>query len=514
MNFSFFLDLAAHRHPEKLALVNQDKRWTYGQYRERTLRLASALLALGVKKGDRVATVAWNCSEMLEVSLACARMGAIFTPLSFRAIKNELAYMLEDAQPKVLFADDKCQDLVKETVSDPALRENLYSTCDNISTGLKRYSDLIATSPVLEQDLPVGGNDICQLIYTSGTSTGRSKGVMLSHDNVCWNAVSISIAKKELPTDVQFIVGPLFHGAALGIYQSRLCRGATAVLHERFEPRKVMEAVQKEKITVVSLAPVMFTMVMEACKPGEFDTSSVYALTSGGDKLRVDVQMKLREYFPNIEGIHDAYGLTEACPYLSCLPREESINKLGSIGLPVPFVELRLLDAFDKEVKQGEVGEIVARGPNIMQGYYKKPEETAEVLKDGWLYTGDCAYQDEDGYIFLADRKKDIIISGGENISSREVEEVLFRHPKVQKAACIAAPDEKWGERVVAVIIPEGAEVPTIEELREHCRKELASFKLPKEIMIVEQFPETSIGKVIKHELKKVYAARQKEKQQ
>jgi long-chain acyl-CoA synthetase len=184
-----------------------------------------------------------------------------------------------------------------------------------------------------------------------------------------------------------------------------------------------METVEKEKVTVVSLAPAMFTMVMEACKPGEFDTSSVYALTSGGDKLRVDVQLKLREYFPNMEGIHDAYGLTEACPYLSCIPREQSINKLGSIGLPVPFVELRILDAFGKEVKQGEIGEIVARGPNIMQGYYNKPEETAEVLKDGWLYTGDCAYQDEDGYILLAVRRR-ISLSAAVKYRQREVEDV------------------------------------------------------------------------------------------
>ncbi len=500
-----FLDFAAHRYPDKLALVFKNRRRTYREYRERVLKLASAFLSLGVRKGDRLATVMWNCSEMLEIYLAAVTVGAIFTPLNFRASRKEMAFLLDHSQPKILFVDEKCQGLVQESISDPEVSDRLYGTTFDQEGLIKPLEDLITRSPLLEEAVPVAGNDPCQLLYTSGT-TGQPKGVLLSHDNICWNSVNISTARRDTETDIQYVVGPLFHSAALNsVYTSRLCRGTTVILHERFDPFLLMEDVEKEKINVISAAPTMFMMLMEKCRPGDYDTSSVTAITSGGDALSVQAQMALREYFPNLRGLYNIYGLTEGGPSLTCLPAEESFRKRGSVGLPLPFMKLKLVDDRDCEVPRGEVGEIAVRGPNVMLGYFKQPEATAEALKNGWLHTGDCAWMDEEGYLFMADRKKDIIISGAENISSREVEEVLVKHPDILRAACFPAPDTKWGERVVAAIILRGRRIPTLEEIREHCRKDLAGYKLPKEIMVVDQFPETGIGKVKKHELKKKY---------
>ncbi|MBI5605085.1 MAG: AMP-binding protein [Deltaproteobacteria bacterium] len=509
MNVGSFLDFSAARFPDKTALVFKDTRLTYRQLRKRVLRLSSALGRLGLEKGDRVATVMWNCREMLEIYLAAVTVGALFTPLNFRASPKELAFLLADSEPSVLFVDEKCREAVLAAITDPRLFERLYGTSPS-SPDLKLYENLIESSSLMDHAVSVSGNDPCQLLYTSGT-TGRPKGVLLSHDNVCWNSVNIGAARQDRESDVVYVVGPLFHSAALNsICTARLSRGTTIILHERFDLQYLMEDIEREKITFISAPPTVFMMLMENCRPGDYDTSSVTSITSGGDALGVTAQQALREYFPNFKGIHNIYGLTEGGPNLTCLPAEQSMAKCGSIGLPLPFLKLKLFDDQDNEVPKGQIGEIVVQGPNVMKGYYHQPEATAEVLRNGWLHTGDCAWEDEEGFLFLSHRKKDIIVSGAENISSREVEEVLAKHPDIFRAACFAAPDAKWGERVVAAIIPRGKREPTLDEIREHCRKDLAGYKLPKEIMVVEEFPETGLGKVKKFELKKMYLAGRK----
>lgn len=509
MDVGRFLDIAVNRYPDKLALVFKENRWTYRHIHERVGRLSSALQNLGIRKGDRVSTAMWNSSEMLEIYLASARIGAIFTPYNFRLTKGEMAYVIGDSEPAILFMDEKCRDVALEAAAGEIPLDRLYMTSAGDHGDLHSYDELLKHSPISDQPAFVNGNDPCQLLYTSGTTTGKPKGVILSHDNICWNSLCISTARRDRDDDVHFVAGPLFHTVALNsVFTSRLSRCNTVILHERFDPLQVMKAVDQEKVTVLSLAPTMFIMLMEACKPGDYETSSVTALSSGGDKLPIAVQKALREYFPNIRGIYDIYGLTE-CPNVTCLHCDLSIQKFGSIGLPLPYVEMKLLDHAGKEVEQGQVGEIVIRGPNMLQGYYKQPEATAEAVKDGWFHTGDAARTDEEGYIYLADRIKDIIISGGENIASREVEEIIYKHPDVVKVACFAAPDEKWVERIVAAIIPKEGKAPTLEEIREHCRKDLAGYKLPREIMIVDKMPETPTGKIQKFELKRIHRERQ-----
>ena len=510
MDIGRFLDIAATRYPKKTALLFQQERWTYEHLRERVQRLSCGFQRLGVKKGDRVAVAMWNCSELIVIYLASARIGAIFTPLNYRLTQAELSYVIQDASPTVLITDHHCQDSVEGAVSDPDSRENLYSTADK-PRALRSYIDLVVPSRG-EPAASVDGRDPCQLIYTSGT-TGKPKGVLLSHENVIWNTLNMLQVRQDVPEDVALIVGPLFHTAALNShFTSRLALGATSVIMEKFDPQEMMRIVEQERITAVSGTPTMFILLMENCRPGDYDTSSVTTLTSGSDKCPLPVKKSICEYFPNVAGIHDVYGCTECSPCVTALQPKESFEKSGSVGVPLPFLEVRIVDSFGKDVKTGEVGEIIVRGPNVMMSYLGQPEQTAQALKDGWLYTGDLAWADEDGFVYITDRKKDIIISGGENIAPREVEDHLFSHPSILKAAVIGVPDEKWGERVVAAVIPREGRAPELKEIQAYLKKHLAAYKIPKEMMILDRLPESSMGKIQKQELKKIYRLNRGEK--
>lgn len=502
-----FLDYAADHFPEKLAIIFKYKRLTYRQLRERVQRLSAGFIHLGVQKGDRVSVLMWNGTELIETYLAAVRIGAIFTPINYRLTKGELEYVLGDALPSVLIVDQRCREMITGDMTGAGLSGRLFFTASDLPPGMKPYSDLFHEAPVTPQT-PIDVHDPCQLIYTSGT-TARPKGVLLSHNNVVWNTINMLLRRHDRHDDIALIVGPMFHSAALNShYTARLSMGATAVVMDRFDPKEVMMSIPREKITVVSGSPTMLIMLMEHCKPGDYDTSSVTTLTSGADKLPLQVQKAIREYFPNINGVYDVYGPTECSPCVTTLDACDSLRKVGSVGPPLPFVKVRLLDDAGKEVKRGAIGEIVVQGPVVMLGYYKKPEETALVLKDGWFYTGDLAWADEEGYLFFSDRKKDVIVSGGENIASREVEEALYKHPDIFRAAVFGVPDEKWGERVIAAIVPKEGRLPDQEEIRAFMKPYLSGYKIPKEILVMDQLPESGTGKVQKNELKKIYQAK------
>ena len=502
-----FLDYAADHFPGKLAIIFKDKRLTYQQLKERVQRLSAGLISQGVKKGDRVAVLMWNCTELIETYLASIRIGAIFTPVNYRLTRGELEYVLRDADPSLLIIDQKCRDMIDGDMASTGLAGRLYYAGPQMPPGMKPYNDLFPDMPCHDKPV-IGIHDPCQLIYTSGT-TARPKGVLLSHDNVVWNTVNMLLRRHDRHDDIAIIAGPMFHSAALNShYTARLSMGATSIVMERFDPQELMSLIPRERVTVVSGSPTLLIILMEHCKPGDYDTSSVTTLTSGADKLPLQVQKAIREYFPNVNGVYDVYGPTECSPCVTTLDACDSLRKVGSVGPPLPFVKVRLLDDAGKDVRAGEIGEIVVQGPNVMLGYYKQPEETAKVLKDGWFYTGDMAWADEEGYLFFSDRKKDVIVSGGENIASREVEEALYKHPDVFRAAVFGVPDEKWGERVIAAIVPKEGAHPVAEEVRAFTKQHLAGYKIPREIMVMDQLPESGTGKVQKNELKKIYKAK------
>jgi acyl-CoA synthetase (AMP-forming)/AMP-acid ligase II len=309
---------------------------------------------------------------------------------------------------------------------------------------------------------------------------------------------------------VSLLVGPLFHAAALNShYIPRLALGATLVIMGKFDPGQMMDLIQRERVTVVPGNPTAFIMLLEYCGSGRYDTSSVTTLSSGSDKLPDHVKNALVELFPRCEGVYDVYGITECGPCVTCLDAKDSLRKSACVGLPLAFTEVNLLDDQGQETTAGQTGEIMVRGPTVMKGYYGLPKETAEALKDGWFFTGDLAWKDEEGFFYIVDRKKDIIVSGGENVSARAVEEILFSHPAVLKAAVFGLPDPKWGEKVAAAIVLRQGELLTSERLMAYLKERIAGYKVPKDIFFAEQLPESGPGKVQKTVLKKIYSARQ-----
>lgn len=505
MNVGNFLDIAAGRYPDKLAVLSNTDRWTYHQLRDRVRRISSAFVRLGVKKGDRVAVVMLNSTELIEIYLACIRVGAVFTPLNYRFTKKEIQYMLGDASPKILITDRQCLDLVQDRTSVPGSFV-LYLVSDRPEGGLKSYNDLLADSPA-ETETSIEGHDPCQLLYTSGT-TGRPKGVLLSHENVMWNTINIIQVRHDRSNDRALISGPLYHAAALNShYTPRLALGATSFIMGKFDPHQMMEIVRNERINVLSGSPTMFVILLENCKPGNYDRSSVTTLTSGADKLPSNLSKSLCEYFPNACGIYDVYGCTECSPCITTLEAKDSLIKKNSVGLPLPFLEVKMVNDEGREVLTGEPGEIIVRGLNVMIGYYGQPEETAKAIRNGWFYTGDLAHSDEDGFLYIVDRKKDIIITGGENVVSREVEEALLTEPGILKAAVFGLHDPKWGEKVSAAVVLRSGCRMSSEYLLNFLRGKIAGYKMPKEIFFVDELPESGTGKVRKNALQEMFAS-------
>jgi acyl-CoA synthetase (AMP-forming)/AMP-acid ligase II len=340
------------------------------------------------------------------------------------------------------------------------------------------------------------------MLYTSGT-TGKPKGAVLTHGNVLWNLMNTLLAREDKEGEVALVTGPLYHAAALNNhFLIRLALAGASVLMKHFEPRKFMETIQRERVNVISGAPAMFHLLLSLPDVEKYDTRSVTRCTLGSSTLPHETKQRVMKLFPNAGGIYDVYGATEASPTLTVLKAQDSFRKTACVGPAVPFLEVKVVDPRDREVSPGETGEIVCRGPNVMKEYYKDPVGTAEALRGGWLYTGDIGRMDEEGFLYIVDRKKDMIISGGENIYPREIEEVLYSHPKIREAAVVGAPDPLWGEAVKAFVVLKTGESMSQEEVIETCKARLASYKKPKQVEFLAALPRNPSGKVLKNLLR------------
>jgi acyl-CoA synthetase (AMP-forming)/AMP-acid ligase II len=340
------------------------------------------------------------------------------------------------------------------------------------------------------------------MLYTSGT-TGKPKGAVLTHGNVLWNLVNTLLAREDKEGEIALVTGPLYHAAALNNhFLIRLALGGASVLMKHFEPRKFMELIEREKVNVISGAPAMFHLLLNLPDVEKYDTRSITRCTLGASTLPDETKKKIMKLFPNTGGIYDVYGATEVSPTLTVLKAADSFRKTACVGPAVPFLEVKIVDPQDREVPRGETGEIICRGPNVMKGYYKDPQGTAEALKGGWLHTGDIGRMDEEGFVYIVDRKKDLVISGGENIYPREIEELLYSHPKIREAAVVGAPDPLWGETVKAFVVLKTGESLTEEEVIEYCKAHLASYKKPKRVEFIDLLPRNPSGKVLKNVLR------------
>ncbi|GAA5235379.1 long-chain-fatty-acid--CoA ligase [Verticiella sediminum] len=500
---------AVQQSADKIATVFGERRRSYAQLAERAARLAGGLQALGVAAGDRVAMLALNSDRYLEYFVGTWWAGAAVNPLNTRWSAVEMAYALRDCDTQVLFVDEAHAGMLADVRAQaPCVRTVIHVGEGAAPAGTLAYEDWLAAAPPAP-DACAAWDSLAAILYTGGT-TGFPKGVMLSHMNL-WSSAIARMAQFEVPrSSVTLLVPPLFHTAALGRFVSQLVVGGTSVVSAMFRPEAVMRTIAEEGVNDIMLVPSMIQMMLDDPSFGAHDLSGLERIAYGASPMSMGLLERAMAAWPHA-GFYHAYGMTETAPVISINPpanhtpraRERGLHR--SAGRASYAVEVRIVDAEGREVPRGTVGEIVARGPNVMMGYWKQPEATAEALRDGWMHTGDGAYMDDEGYLYVVDRIKDMIVTGGENVYSAEVESVLSRHPDVSQCAVIGVPDERWGERVHAVVVPRAGANIDLEALREFCRERLAGYKLPRSLDAVDELPMSPAGKVLKQVLRKPY---------
>ncbi|MGW0819229.1 acyl-CoA synthetase [Streptomyces viridiviolaceus] len=477
----------ARRTPDRPALVYGHVQLTYGQLHDRTTRLAHHLRGLGVRPGDRVAYLGPNHPSFLETLFAAGHLGAVFVPLNTRLAEPELRHCLTDSGASVLV--------------HTAAFEAFAGSCDvprRVAAGAA-LDERLAALPATPLDVPVTHSDIAIIMYTSGT-TGRAKGAVLTHGNLIWNSVNTLVDGEFSAGDVTLLSAPLFHTAALNMTcLPTVLKGGTLVLEDSFSPARTLDLIERLRVTVMFGVPAMYQQVAAAARFADADLSSVRMLLCGGAPVP---EALIRTYQDRGIGFLQGYGMTEASPGVCLLDADHALDKPGSAGLPHFFTDIRIVDPAGDDAARGE---LLVEGPNVMRGYWNLPEETAAALQDGWFRTGDIAAADEDGYVSIVDRAKDMIISGGENIYPAEVEKALHGHPAVEDCAVIGIPDEKWGEvpRAVVVLAP-GAEA-TAEDILVFLDGRLARYKIPKSLVFTDALPRSGAGKLLKPRIRRTY---------
>jgi len=511
MNTTDFLSIPNAICPSRNCVVFEGKRWTYAEVYERVNRLANALVHLGVQKGDRIGILHVNCPQYVETYFASAKLGAILVPLNFRAKVDELAYMIENAEVKILFVGRRYKDLVDPFIA----RSTSVKQCVTIEgDGELNYESLIRSSPFAEVSCDIDDEDITVLMYTSGT-TGRPKGVPLRHNAfVTYVLDHVDPASPEIE-ERNLLSVPLYHVAGMQAMLAAIYGGRTLILMRQFDVTEWLEMIQQERATRAMLVPTMLKRVIDAPDFAQYDLSSLKVITYGAAPMPFEVIDKAIQMMPWVKFIN-AFGQTETASTITTLgpedhiiegtgeERQKKLKRLASsIGKPLPDVEIRIVDEQGRTVGPLEVGEILARGPRVMTGYWRDEEKTSQVMtQDGWLRTGDMGWMDEEGYIYLAGRVDDMIIRGGENISPEEVENVLESHPKVEEAAVIGIPDPEWGQQPRAIVVLKKGESATPEEIMEFCRARLAGFKRPRSVVFLDSLPRNPMGKVLRKKLR------------
>ncbi|MEM9621664.1 MAG: AMP-binding protein [Pseudomonadota bacterium] len=478
---------------EKTAVIDGAQQFTYAELYERCQRLVAGLRGLGLSKGDRVAIWSDNNHQYIETYVGVPAGGLVVVPLNTRHAEPELRYALEDSGTRVLLTDRDASGLAD-------IVEHIIPLDD-------AYEALLQAAPVpLGEDLHE--DDLAGLFYTGGT-TGQSKGVMLSHRNLIANTFHWLTSVPQNEADVMLVMAPLFHAAGSNGVLGSIWTTGTQITLAAFDPQKVLDIIESHQVSLTLGVPTMLAAMAEAqhSQPRKVDT--IRAIAHGGSPIATAVVHRTWTAFPTAEMI-EVYGATELSPLTTALRNEQNLledDRARSCGQSIPGTDVRILDTDGQEVATGEIGEVVVRGPNVMVGYWNKPEQTAAVLKDGAYWTGDLGYMDSAGYVFLVDRSKDMIVTGGENVYCTEVEEILYKHPAVLEAAVYGIPDEKWGEAVHATVVPrEQHSNVDPAELVDFCREHIAGYKVPKGVAIQQDpLPKSGPGKVLKRELRAPY---------
>ncbi len=498
MNIAQHLERAERHFPNKPAIIFEDQEITYAALHERVNRVAHALVALGVDRGDRVGLFLPNIPEFAVVYLATQKVGAVAVSANVMLTADELRYLMQDSGCCVVFTAAALAQAWQPLLTDGVLKAERVVLCEGDHAGLRTLRDLQAmttssTFPAREME----ANEPAAILYTSGT-TGRQKGATLSHGNLISNSHAAVHTEGMTPDDRLLLFLPLFHVFGQNaILNSALQGAATVVLQRRYDPQGTPELIERQQVTMFFAVPTIYIGLLNAgIEPRRF--SSVRYYFSAAATMPVDVARRWQELFGR--PIFEGYGLTETSPFASY--NHGWAHRAGSVGTPIENVEIAIVDAEDRQVEPGTWGEICIKGPNVMLGYWNRPEETAEALRGGWFHSGDIGYLDEDGYCYIVDRTKDMINSAGFKIWPREVEEVLFEHPAVRECAVVGLPDDIKGEiPAVFIVLREGVTM-TAEELDTYCRERIAAYKVPRHVEFVDALPKNATGKILKRVLR------------
>ena len=499
---------SAARSPEKLAIACGTTRWSYREFDRIVDALAAGLAQRGVAKATRVAVLARNSHAFAALRFALARLGAVLVPINFMLKAEEVAYILRHAGASMLAADGGLFALARAAAaSDTAVRELLWLPSeerDEPPSGVTRFDELVAcASAPLVPDL-VGG-DLAQIVYTSGTESAP-KGAMLTHEAVLWQYVSCVVDASIARDDVVLHALPLYHCAQLDVFFGpAVYVGATNVITARPVPENVLPLIARHGISSFFAPPTVWISLLRSPLFESADLGSLRKGYYGASIMPVEVLRELARRLPQVR-LWNLYGQTEIAPLATMLGPEDQLRKAGSCGRPVLNVETRVVDDAMRDVRPGVVGEIVHRSPHLMRGYFHDEERTAAAFEGGWFHSGDLAIVDEEGYITVVDRKKDMIKTGGENVASREVEEFIFRMPEVSEVAVVGVPHPRWIEGVIAVVVVKAGCSLTQERVLAHCAAGLASFKVPKGVVFVEALPKNPSGKLLKRQLRQDHA--------
>lgn len=500
------VELLTHRArltPEKEAIVEvaTGRRFTFAQVNQRACQTARWLTALGIEYGDRVSILGHNSIAYVDLFLACGKIGAIFTPLNWRLTADELTWILNNCDSKLLVVESEFEEVAHQLDSATRIQHTVMR---------QTFDQAIAAEATEEPAVPerLNGESIHAILYTSGT-TGRPKGALIPHRQVLWNAIATATSWGLTSADCAPILTPMFHAGGLFVFLTPLIyAGGKVLITKEFDLAGSISLIEKEKCTVVLGVPTIFQMWLDSNILQAADLSAVRYFISGGAPCPVPLIHRWRD--TTGISLRQGYGMSEVGVNCFSMSNEESISKAGSVGKPIFHLNAQIIDETGASLPQGETGELVFSGPQVCVGYLNNPEATAETIQNGWFHTGDMARIDEDGFVQIVGRFKDMIISGGENVYAAEVESALMSHPAVQLCALVGKPDEKWGEVGVMFVVTESDQpVPSADELAaqliEHCHQKLARFKVPKEIIFLYELPHSPYGKVEKIKLKKAY---------
>jgi acyl-CoA synthetase (AMP-forming)/AMP-acid ligase II len=505
MQITLALHGAVQQYPDRTATVFGDRVRTYGQSCQRIARLAGALRGMGVGEGDRIGILALNSDRYHEYLLAVPWAGAVVVPLNIRWTPAEITYALRESGTRVLLVDDAFAAMAADLQAEcDSLTELIFCGDGQRPQELLDYEQLVAGSEPIEDTRRRDG-ELFGLFYTGGT-TGVPKGVMLSHRNVLSSTTSLIATADGVTREGRLMhAAPLFHLADLAAWSTGLLLGSTHVFVPSFTPAGVAQAIERYEVTDLLLIPTMIQMLVDSPEAVETNLASVRRLLYGGSSISEAVLERARTKFP-AAGFIQVYGMTELAPIGTMLTPHEHADPVlrRGAGRAAVNVELRVVDTEGQEVPRGTVGEVVVRGDNVMLGYWNRPEDTAAAIRDGWLRTGDGGYMDDNGYLFIADRIKDVIITGGENVYSAEVENTLAKHAGVAICAVIGIPDPTWGEKVHAVVLRQPGSEVTASELTDFCRQYIANYKVPRSVSFVDALPTSAAGKIVKRELRRL----------